>query len=80
MNFPIIYVLIILAALVVIAFMILSVRLHKGEYKLSPLAGLAFAFVIASVMFSERRLIGYGLIGVGVILAVVDIIIKMRKD
>jgi hypothetical protein len=43
------------------------------------LDGLSFVFVIAGIVFGDDRLIGYGLIGVGIILAVVDIIMKSKK-
>lgn len=49
------------------------------SYKLSPLAGLSFSFILAGIIFGEDRLIGYGLMGVGVILAVIDIVIKFRE-
>ena len=51
----------------------------EGKNRLTPLAGLAFAFVLAGIFFGENRLIRYGLIGIGIILAVVDIIIRSRK-
>jgi uncharacterized membrane protein len=43
------------------------------------MAGLAFGFIIAGVGFGENRLLGYGLFGTGIILAIIDIIIKTRK-
>ena len=67
-------------AVLVIALMIIAILVfkNKGRKQLSPLAGLAFAFVIAGIAFGDDRLIGYGLMGVGIILAVIDII-KSRK-
>jgi hypothetical protein len=51
---------------------------EKTEEKLSKLAALSFAFIIAGIIFGEDRLIGYGLLGAGVLLAVVDIYCKLR--
>lgn len=50
----------------------------KKERGLSRLAGLAFAFVIAGIFLGGQRLIGYSLLGVGVVLAIIDIIQKSK--
>jgi len=50
----------------------------KMQKPLTPLAGLAFAFVVAGLIFGESRLVGYGLMGVGVVLAVIDIVRKLK--
>lgn len=52
---------------------------NRKEKGLSRLAGLAFAFVIAGIFLGGQRLIGYSLLGVGVILAVIDIIQKSNS-
>lgn len=43
---------------------------------ISRLAGLAFAFVIAGLFLGGQRLIGYCLFGVGIFLAIIDIVRK----
>jgi hypothetical protein len=43
------------------------------------LAGLAFAFIIAGIIFGDSRLVGYSLIGVGDLIAIMDIVIKLKK-
>jgi hypothetical protein len=40
---------------------------------------VAFAFILAGILFSANRLVGYGLMGVGVVLAVIDIIRMARN-
>ena len=50
----------------------------KKEKKLTPIAGLAFGFILAGIIFGDNRLIGYILIGIGVILAIIDIIKKVK--
>lgn len=47
---------------------------NRKEKCLSRLAGLAFAFVIAGLFLGGLRVMGYSLMGVGVILALIDII------
>jgi hypothetical protein len=79
MNISQIYIAVPIIALAVIAVLVFVVG-KKGKGKqLTPLASFAFAFVLAGILFGENRLIGYGLMGVGVILAVVDIFNKSKK-
>ena len=73
------YIAISLAVLVVIAAMVYFVSRNRKEKNLSPLAGLAFGFIIAGLFFGQERWFGYGLLGIGVILAVVDILLKSRQ-
>jgi len=46
--------------------------------RLTPLAGIAFGFVLAGILFGESRLVGYGLLGIGVIFAIIDIIQRSK--
>ena len=50
----------------------------KKQEKLTPLTSIAFLFIIFAIVFNSRS-ISYALIGIGVLLAVVDIIIKSKK-
>jgi hypothetical protein len=36
-------------------------------------------FVLAGILFGENRLVGYALLGIGVILAVIDIVRKSKS-
>jgi len=72
-----IYILISIIALTGIMVVLILTR-KKMKKPLSLLAGLAFAFIIAGIVFGESRLIGYNLIGVGVVLAIIDIVKKMK--
>ncbi len=72
-----IYILIGIIALAGIMAVLIPTR-KKIRKPLSPLAGLAFAFIIAGLIFDENRLIGYGLMGVGVVLAVIDMVKKLK--
>ncbi len=79
MNDSQIYILISVIVLAVIA-LVVVLRRKKEQKPLSKLAALAFAFVIAGIVFGEDRLIGYSLMGTGVVLAVIDIIKKSNKS
>jgi len=43
-------------------------------------AFLAFSLVLAGILFGENRLIGYGLMGAGVLLAFIDIVVRFKKQ
>jgi hypothetical protein len=51
----------------------------KKVKKISPLAGLSFAFLIAGVVFIEKKVVGFSLLGVALILAILDILVKQKK-
>ncbi len=74
-----IYIIITLVTLAVIAGLLILTKRMRPASKLSPLAGLSFAFVIAGICFGEYRLMGYCLMGVGVLLAVADMIQRSKR-
>lgn len=67
-----------IVVLALIAVLLFFISKHK-EKKFTQLAGIAFGFILAGLLLGESRLIGYGLIGFGVLLAIVDIILHLRK-
>ncbi len=79
MNASQIYIAISIVVLALIAILVFFVGKNKKIKKLSKLAGLSFAFIIAGIVFGEDRLLGYSLMGFGVILAIIDIIKKMTN-
>ena len=78
MNLSQIYIAMSIVALAVISILVFVVSKNKHEKRLSPLASFAFAFVLAGILFGENRFIGYGLMGIGVTLAVVDMLSKPK--
>ena len=79
MNTSQIYIAVSIGVVVIVAVLAFFVRRERRENRLTPLAGLAFGFVLAGIIFGDERLIGYSLLGVGVILAVIDIINRSRS-
>lgn len=74
-----IYISIAILALLIIIIAVFLVRKNKKREKLTPLTIIALVFVLAGPFFGDNRLIAYGLIGIGLLLAVIDIIKKSRK-
>lgn len=73
MNPSQIFIAIAIVVLVVTAGLVYFAVRHE-EKRLTPLAGLAFAFVLAGIVFGQERWLGYGLLGMGVILTVTDMV------
>ncbi|MFA6456730.1 MAG: hypothetical protein WCW40_07910 [Bacteroidota bacterium] len=80
MDISIIFIPLLLATLMIIAILAFVINRHKGRNKFTPLGGLAFGFILAGLFTSDDRLIGYSLFGIGIILAVIDIIRKLRHS
>ncbi len=79
MDFSRMYILLAIIVVLAITASIVIVRRRKFAAPLMPLAGIAFAFGLAGVLFIENRLIGYGLMAVGLVLAVIDIIKREKR-
>lgn len=73
-------ILFVLASLAIIVLILLLFSQKDKKKRLTPLAGLAFCFIVAGVVFGGDKMLGYGLFGTGIILAIVDIIIKTRTN
>jgi hypothetical protein len=73
MNISQIWIAISIVVLAVIALLVFFRGKNRKEKRLTPLVGLAFGFIVAGMVFgNDNRLIGYGLMGIGVLLAVLD--------
>jgi hypothetical protein len=78
MNISQIYIFILIVGFAVIAVLVLFGSKGKTQNRLTPLASLAFLSTLAGLFFGDNPFVGFGLIGVGVILAVVDMFIKLK--
>ena len=80
MHAPQIYIIISIILLAIIVALVFLVKKKKREPKLTILAILAFIFVFTGVLFvGEGRLVSYSLMGIGVVIAVIDIVLKLKK-
>ncbi len=73
------YIALALIVLAVVAALIFLIRRDAMRNRLTPLAGLAFAFVLAGLFFGENRPVGYSLMGIGIVLAVLDMLNRSRQ-
>ena len=74
-----VYIIISIVVLAVIALLLFITGRNKQKRGLSKLAALAFAFIIAGILLGENHLVGYTLLGIGVLLAIIDIYSKMTR-
>jgi hypothetical protein len=74
-----VYILIAITGVLVVALVLIALARRGTSGRLTPLAGVAFACIVASVFFGENRLVSYSLIAVGVILAIIDAVQRSRS-
>ncbi len=79
MSASLTFIAIAIVVLAIVAVLAFWIGRDRAQNRLTPLAGLAFAFIVAGILFGDNRLVGYGLMGVGVILAVLDIFNRSRN-
>jgi hypothetical protein len=73
------YILIALVAIVIVAVLVFLSGKNRQENRLTPLAGLAFGFILAGVLFGENLFLGYAFLLLGILVAVIDIIMRGRQ-
>ncbi len=76
-----IFVLIAVIVFAVIAVLSILIR-KKAPEKLSPLATIALVLVLAGIIFGNMggRAVGYPFMGAGVVLAIIDMLLKLRNS
>ena len=79
MNAMPIYITLTVSLLAIIAGVVLFADKNRNEKRLSAMASIAFACILAGLFYSDDRLIGYSLLGGGVAIAILDMIRKSRK-
>jgi asparagine N-glycosylation enzyme membrane subunit Stt3 len=80
MNASSIYVIISLVVLAVIASIVFFVGKKKEKKRFTVLAGIAFTFILAGINSGEQRIWGYSFIGIGLVFAIIDIVLKLRRE
>jgi len=75
-----IYIAISIILLAIVALIASFKSRNYNSKKLTPLAGLAFGFVLAGIIFGENRSMGYSFIGIGIILSLIDLTIRHKEN
>ena len=70
---PQIFIILSLAVIAAVVWLLVSTGRFNQQNKITPIAGLAFSFVLSGILFGDDRILGYSLLAIGVMLAVVDI-------
>lgn len=73
-----VYIAIFLTLLAIIASILVINRKKLKRIPLSPLSGLALLCIIAGIVFGRYQVLGYGFIGAGAMLALIDAVRKTR--
>jgi hypothetical protein len=76
MNNSLPYMIFTIVTMVLLAMVFLLKK--TDDPKFTPLASLAFTFVLAGIVFSENRITGYGMLLVGISLAIADLLNKSK--
>ncbi len=79
MNPSQIYIVISIVVLAIISLLVFFVNKNKKDKKLTRLTSLAFGFIIVGIIFGYSGLVSYSLMGTGVVLAVIDITLKLKR-
>ena len=79
MNASQVYIAISLVVLAIIAILVIFTSKKKKQKQPSKVALFAFLLIISGIVFGDNRLIGYSLIGAGVLLSIIEII-RNRKN
>ncbi len=61
------------------ACVVFIVNLQRSEQRLSQLAGLACAFIVAGFFFGSNRLLGFSLMGIGACLALMNLLYSAKR-
>lgn len=79
MNPARVYVIVTIAAFLVVAGLILFYRRRKEGERLSPLAGVAFGFIVASTFMRDNLAVGYILVAAALLAAAAEVVLRSRR-
>lgn len=80
MNISPIDIAISIGILTIVSLLVFNASRNRRAKALTPLAGIAFGSIITGTLFGDSRLVSYSFVGLGVGLAVIDIVLKARRS
>jgi drug/metabolite transporter superfamily protein YnfA len=76
-----VYIVLILAALLIISVLFLLFKFLRESRKSSMLIGLAVVFMITGFLLDDQKMVGNSLLGIGIMLSLIDVFTsKIRSD
>ncbi len=74
---------VLVATLIIGLFVFMIIRKKRSGDKrssaMTPLNSAAFICVFIGITFGDERWLGYGFIGLGMVLAIIDMVTRLRK-
>lgn len=74
-----IYIIIAIIVLLIIGLIIFFIRKDKKQKPLTKLTILAFVFILLGILFTDNQWFSYSMFGIGIVIAIIDIIMKIKK-
>jgi K+ transporter len=74
-----IYILLSVAILVIVSLLVFFISGRKKEDAFTPMTILALGFILTGILYSNDRWFSYSLMGIGVVLAIVDMLRKISS-
>jgi len=73
------YIVVAIGVLAIVALLFVYFGSKKKEKKLSKLATFALILILTGVVFGDSRIIAYSFMGLGIIICIIDIILKIKE-
>ena len=74
-----IYIIFSISILGIVALLVFFISRRKKDFALTPMTVLAFGFILTGILYSSDRSLNYSLMGIGVTLAILDMLRKIRE-
>jgi membrane protein CcdC involved in cytochrome C biogenesis len=74
-----VYIILSVSILVIVAVLVFFISRRKKEEAFTPMTILAFGFILTGILYSNERSLNYSLMGIGVTLAILDMLKKIRE-
>ncbi|MBP1743642.1 MAG: hypothetical protein H6Q58_620 [Firmicutes bacterium] len=79
MSLAKIYIIVALVAALIAVVLVFLAGGNSKDKRLTPMAALAFGFILAGIFFGNNLYVGYSLIAIGLILSFTDMYMKFKK-
>jgi len=74
------FIIITIMAILIVAMLVFIKAKRRRQNQIRLLVGLAFSCIVAGILFGENRYSGYGMMAMGVIVALIDILLRLMSN